>query len=146
MKLKRTRLALDRQFSCARPGLLTCQHTRPRMLAIHYPNEVPMASSSKSGPRKAQSPKQRLSRRQLLTQGATLGAASALMAGCSGTKSPPDPLSDDNLIGASALSGKPLSLDRVHGMKLMLEFTLKQLETLREFDPDEEEPLTMFRL
>jgi hypothetical protein len=116
------------------------------MLAIHYAYEVLMASSSKSGPRKAQSPKQRLSRRQLLTQGATLGAASALMAGCSGTKSPPDPLSDDNLIGASALSGKPLSLDRVHGMKLMLEFTLKQLETLREFDPDEEEPLTMFRL
>jgi hypothetical protein len=31
-------------------------------------------------------------------------------------------------------------------MKLMLAFTLKQLETLREFDPDEGEPLTMFRL
>jgi hypothetical protein len=116
------------------------------MLAIHYPDEVPMASSNKSGPRNARDARQRLGRRQLLTQGATLGAASALMAGCSGAKAPADPLSDENLIGASALSGEPLSLDRVHGMKLMLEFTLKQLETLREFDPDEEEPLTMFRL
>jgi hypothetical protein len=116
------------------------------MLAIHYMDEVPMASSNKSGAKKARDPKQRLSRRQLLTQGAALGAAGALMAGCPGAKAPSDPLSDENLVGASALSGERLSLDRVHGMKLMLEFTLKQLETLREFDPDEEEPLTMFRL
>ena len=105
-----------------------------------------MASSNKSGPRKARDAKQRLSRRELLTQGAALGAAGVLMAGCPGTKVPADPLSEENLIGASALSGERLSLDRVHGMKLMLAFTLKQLETLREFDPDEEEPLTMFRL
>jgi hypothetical protein len=116
------------------------------MLAIHSADEVPMASSNKSGPRKARDAKQRLSRRQLLTQGAALGAASALIAGCPGTKAPADPLSDENLIGASKLSGEQLSPERVHGMKLMLEFTLKQLETLREFDPDEEEPLTMFRL
>jgi hypothetical protein len=116
------------------------------MLAIHFPDEVPMASSTKSGSRKARDAKQRLSRRQLLTQGAALGAAGALMAGCPGAKVPVDPLSDENLIGASKLSGEALSLDRVHGMKLMLAFTLKQLETLREFDPDEEEPLTMFRL
>jgi len=109
-------------------------------------DEVPMPSSTKSGPRKAQNAKQGLSRRELLTQGAALGAAGALMAGCPGTKTPADPLSDENLIGASALSGQRLSTERVHGMKLMLEFTLKQLETLREFDPDEEEPLTMFRL
>jgi len=108
--------------------------------------ETPMASSHKPGARGTRDAKSHLSRRQLLTQSAALGAASALIAGCPGTKAPVDPLSDENLIGASRLSGEPLSLDRVHGMKLMLEFTLKQLETLREFDPDEEEPLTMFRL
>jgi hypothetical protein len=134
------------------------------MLAIHYAErnprteyptpvflpslakETPMASSHKPGAKGTRDAKSRLSRRQLLTQSAALGAASALMAGCSGTKVVPETLSDENLIGASALSGEPLSLERVHGMKLMLEFTLKQLETLREFDPDEEEPLTMFRL
>jgi len=116
------------------------------MHAIPYYEEAPMASSNKSGPRKAQNAKQRLSRRQLLTHGAAIGAAGALMAGCPGTKAPADPLSDENLMGASALSGERLSPERVHGMKLMLAFTLKQLETLREFDPDEEEPLTMFRL
>jgi hypothetical protein len=116
------------------------------MLAIHHSDEVPMPGSNKSGPRKSREAKQRLSRRELLTQGAALGAAGALMVGCPGAKSPADPLSDENLIGASALSGEPLSPERVHGMKLMLAFTLKQLETLREFDPDEEEPLTMFRV
>jgi hypothetical protein len=105
-----------------------------------------MTGSNKSGARKTRDAKSRLTRRQLLTQSAALGAASALIAGCPGTKAPADPLSDENLIGASRLSGEPLSLERVHGMKLMLEFTLKQVETLREFDPDEGEPLTMFRL
>jgi len=88
----------------------------------------------------------RLNRRQLLTQSAVLGAVSALLPGCAGTKGPPSLLSEENLIGASALSGEPLSAERVRGMRLMLDFTLKQLETLREFDPDEEEPVTMFRL
>jgi hypothetical protein len=146
MKLESASHAPGRQVSRARPGVLTCQHARPRMLAIRYSDEVPMASSNRSGPRKARDAKQRLSRRELLTQGAALGAAGALMAGCPGTKAPADPLSDENLIGASALSGARLSTERVQGMKLMLAFTLKQLETLREFDPDEEEPLTMFRL
>lgn len=105
-----------------------------------------MAASNKTGARGTRDAKPRLSRRQMLAQSAALGAAGALMAGCTGTKAPVDPLSDENLIGASALSGERLSPERVRGMKLMLEFTLKQLQTLREFDPDEEEPLTMFRL
>ena len=105
-----------------------------------------MANSDKSKVQRTAKAKSALTRRELLTQGAAVGAASALMAGCSGTKAPADPLSDESLIVASALSGERLSLERVRGMKLMLEFTLKQLETLREFDPDEEEPVTMFRL
>jgi hypothetical protein len=112
----------------------------------HPAKEILMAGSNKSGSRGMRDAKPCLSRRQMLTQSATLGAASALMAGCSPTKVVPETLSDENLIGASGLSGERLSPERVRGMKLMLEFTLKQLETLREFDPDEEEPLTMFRL
>ena len=105
-----------------------------------------MANTDKSKTLRTAKAKSALTRRELLSGGAAVGAASALMAGCSGTKASADPLSEENLIGASALSGERLSPERVRGMKLMLEFTLKQLETLREFDPDEEEPLTMFRL
>ena len=90
--------------------------------------------------------KTRLTRRQLLTHGAAPGAAGALMAGCRGTTATPDPLSDENLIGASRLSGEPLSPERVRAAKSLIEFNLKHLQILREFDPDEEEPLTMFRL
>jgi len=82
-----------------------------------------------------------LTRRRLLTAGAALGAA-----GCRLRQTAPGPLSEENLIGASALSGPPLRLERVRAMKPVLEFNLKHLEILREFDPDEEEPLTMFRL
>ena len=88
----------------------------------------------------------RIGRRQLLLQGATLSAAGTLIAtGCSTSKTDPGPLADQNLIRASALSGEPLSAERVKAMKPMLEFTLKHLEVLREFDPDEEEPPTIFK-
>jgi hypothetical protein len=87
-----------------------------------------------------------LTRRELLRGGATLGAAGALLAGCGGTKTAPEPLSESNLIGASELSGETLSPERVRDMRSLFEFNLKQLQVLREFDPDEEEPLTMFRL
>jgi hypothetical protein len=92
----------------------------------------------------------RIGRRRLLAQGAALGAAGSLLpaglpAGCSAPKTEAGPLADQNLIRASALSGEPLSAERVRAMKPMLEFTLKHLEVLREFDPDEEEPTTIFR-
>jgi hypothetical protein len=92
----------------------------------------------------------RVGRRRLLAQGAALGAAGSLLpaglpAGCSAPKTEAGPLADQNLIRASALSGEPLSAERVRAMKPMLEFTLKHLEVLREFDPDEEEPTTIFR-
>jgi hypothetical protein len=82
-----------------------------------------------------------LTRRRLLTAGVALGAA-----GCRLKQTAPAPMSEENLIGASALSGLPLPPERVRAMKPVLEFNLKHLEILREFDPDEEEPLTMFRL
>ena len=55
-------------------------------------------------------------------------------------------ISYENLIGASELSGETLSAERVRGMRSIFEFNLKHLQILREFDPDEEEPLTMFRV
>ncbi len=82
-----------------------------------------------------------LTRRQMLAASILLG-----LTGCRVTRSTPKPSSDENLIGASALSGQPLSRERVRAMKVAFEFNLKHLETLREFDPDEEEPLTVFRL
>ncbi len=87
-----------------------------------------------------------LTRRRLLTQGAALSAASALLAGCRGTGRAPEPLSEEVLIGAAGLSGESLSAERVRAAKSLIEFNLKHLQILREFDPDEEEPLTMFRL
>ena len=92
----------------------------------------------------------RIGRRRLLAQGAALGATASLIpagfpAGCSAPKTETGPLAEQTLIRASALSGEPLSAERVKAMKPMLEFTLKHLEVLREFDPGEEEPPTIFR-
>ncbi len=97
---------------------------------------VPSAAKTKSG----------LTRRDLLKNGATFGAASALLSGCAKTNAVPDALSESNLIGASELSGETLSAERIRGMRALFEFNLKHLQVLREFDPDEEEPLTMFRV
>jgi hypothetical protein len=89
--------------------------------------------------------KTQLTRRALLKGGATLGTTGALLSGCGSPKAVPEPLSETNLIGASELSGETLSPARIRGMRSLFEFNLKQLQVLREFDPDEEEPLTMFR-
>ena len=104
--------------------------------------EVPQDAKSKSSlPAKAS-----LTRRDLLKNGATLGAAGALLSGCAKTSTVPEALSESNLIGASELSGEILSPERIRAMRALFEFNLKHLQILREFDPDEEEPLTMFRL
>ena len=104
--------------------------------------EVAPATKTKSSlPAKAG-----LTRRDLLKNGATLGAARALLSGCAKTKAVPEPLSESNLIGASELSGETLSPERIRAMRALFEFNLKHLQIMREFDPDEEEPLTMFRI
>jgi hypothetical protein len=87
-----------------------------------------------------------LTRRELLAHCTALGAASTLLTGFHGTTVAPDAFSEEVLIGASKLSGEALTQKRVQAMKPLLEFNLKHLEILREFDPDEEEPLTMFWL
>jgi len=81
--------------------------------------------------------------------GAAAGAAAAVIEGCrAGSRLGPKPegLAEEDLINASALSGERLSRERVRAMRAVFEFNQKYLNELREFDPDEEEPLTMFRI
>ena len=105
-----------------------------------------MAASHDSQSPPTPNAKRRLTRRELLAQGAALGATGGLLAGCGASKRIPDPLSEEGLITASGLSGESLSPERVRAAKSLIEFNLKHLQVLREFDPDDEEPLTMFRL
>jgi hypothetical protein len=108
--------------------------------------ESRMAKKKKTEAPRIGNTKSSLTRRDLLKSGATIGAAGALLSGCGKTNAVPEPLSESNLIGASELSGEALSPDRIRGMRSLFEFNLKHLQILREFDPDEEEPLTMFRV
>jgi hypothetical protein len=96
--------------------------------------------------KRAKKTKSNLTRRALLKNSATLGVAGAFLSGCTKTDAVPDALSESNLIGASELSGETLSSERIRRMRALFEFNLKHLQVLREFDPDEEEPLTMFRV
>jgi hypothetical protein len=105
-----------------------------------------MAKKKKTEAPRIGNTKSSLTRRDLLRSGATIGAAGALLSGCAKTNAVPEPLSESNLIGASELSGETLSPDRIRGMRSLFEFNLKHLQILREFDPDEEEPLTMIRV
>lgn len=105
-----------------------------------------MAKRKKPELPRTQETKSRLTRRDLLKSGATFGAAGALLGGCGSTTRVPEALSESNLIGASELSGETLSPERIRAMRALFEFNLKHLQVLREFDPDEEEPLTMFRV
>jgi hypothetical protein len=81
--------------------------------------------------------------------GTVAGAAAVLIEGCgAGSRLRPKPegFTEEDLTDASALSGEPLSHERVRAMRGVFEFNQKYLNELREFDPDEEEPLTMFRI
>ena len=105
-----------------------------------------MTKEEKSKEKRAERRKLNLTRRDLLKSGVTFGAAGTLLSGCAKTNPVPEPLSESNLIGASELSGETLSPERIRAMRALFEFNLKHLQVLREFDPDEEEPLTMFHL
>ena len=92
--------------------------------------------------------KRSLTRRDLITGSSALGTAGALVSACrpAPAPEPPTPMSNASLMNASALSGEALTPERVEAQKTLLEFNLKHLVVMREFDADEEEPLTMFRL
>ncbi len=86
----------------------------------------------------------RVSRRQIISA-AVAGATGMLVGGCRSSTTT-GPLSDDALIVASALSGERLSLERVRSQRPVLEFILEQVQIMREFDPGEQEPATMFEI
>ena len=88
----------------------------------------------------------KFSRREVFANCATLGVAGTLLQGLSGATDQPAELSEEMLMSASGLSGQILTQKRVRAMRSLLEFNLKHIEVLREFDPDEEDPITMFRL
>ncbi len=87
--------------------------------------------------------KSTMTRRQVIAT-ATLGSAGAIVAGC-GTRSI-DPVSEESLIASSALSGAPLSAERVHAQKPIFDFVMKEITLMREFDPGDEDPPAVFHI
>jgi hypothetical protein len=80
-------------------------------------------------------------RRALLRHGAGLGAAGAfgLALSRADASAPTDP-------GYSfVLPGESIGGDRMKAVRILAESNLKEIELLREFDPDEDEPVTSFR-
>lgn len=98
-----------------------------------------MSDVKKSGP--AGSPDSQ-ARRALLRHGAGLGAVGAL-----GLALPHAHASAPMDLGYSfALPGESIGGDRMVAVRVLAESNLKEIELLREFDPDEDEPVTSFRL
>jgi len=85
----------------------------------------------------------KMTRREALVAGA-LGSAGTLVAGCATTQKPIDPLSDESLIASSALSGTPLSAERVQAQRVFFTFMMRELALMREFDPGDDEPPAVF--
>jgi len=85
-----------------------------------------------------------MTRREALMAGA-LGSVGTIAAGCGTGGKPIDPLSEEALIASSALSGTPLSAERVSAQKPLLGFVLEELALMREFDPGDDEP-PVFRI
>ena len=94
-----------------------------------------------------------LTRREVLGGTATLGVAGALMGAASTNAAPADAAAASDAQFAHeirescifALAGEPLDEQRMKAMRDLLQTNLKEIELLRQFDPDEEEPVTRFR-
>ena len=98
-----------------------------------------MSDVKKSGP--AGSPDSQ-ARRELLRHGAGLGAVGAL--GLSHADASASASMD--LAYSFVLPGESIGGDRMKAVRALAESNLKEIELLREFDPDEAEPVTSFRL
>ena len=98
-----------------------------------------MSDVKKSGP--AGSPDSQ-ARRALLRHGAGLGAAGALGFALSHADASPS----TDLGYSFVLPGESIGGDRMKAVRVLAESNLKEIELLREFDPDEDEPVTSFRL
>jgi hypothetical protein len=95
----------------------------------------------------------RMSRRDLIggtalgLTGAVTAAASLAAAGADGIAPDIDPklASEIRSISIFELAGEQLDKNRLEAARHLLEINLKEIQLLREFDPDEEEPVTRFR-
>jgi hypothetical protein len=85
-----------------------------------------------------------VTRRDVLKGAATLSVAGALVTDCGDAIAHADPFSDATLLCASELSGATLSVERIRAMRLIFEVNMKHIQVLREFDPAEAEPVTVF--
>jgi hypothetical protein len=100
---------------------------------------------------------EKLTRRQMLGATTAVGVtATFVAASASGATDPPviadaagasDPQLAREIYHSSVfeLSGESMSAQRLQAMRGLLETNLKEVELLRTFDPDEEEPVTRFR-
>ena len=98
-----------------------------------------------------------LTRRQMLgaTTAAGVTATLAVVSPSGATDSPvmrdaasaSDPQLAQEIYHSSVfeLSGESMNTQRLQAMRGLLETNLKEVELLRTFDPDEEEPVTRFR-
>jgi len=100
-----------------------------------------MSDVKKSGP--AGSPDSQ-ARRELLRHGAGLGAVGAL--GLSHADASASASASMDLAYSFVLPGESIGGDRMKAVRALAESNLKEIELLREFDPDEAEPVTSFRL
>jgi hypothetical protein len=84
-----------------------------------------------------------VTRRDLLKGAASLSVASAVVTE-RGAAADANPFSDATLRCASELSGAALSEERIRAMRLIFDVNMKHIQILREFDPADAEPVTIF--
>ncbi|MDB6084569.1 MAG: hypothetical protein JWN43_2450 [Gammaproteobacteria bacterium] len=85
-----------------------------------------------------------LTRRDVLKGVTTLSVAGALAADGTHATAAADPFSEASLRCASEVSGEVLSAERIRAMRLIFEVNMKHIQVLREFDPGEAAPVTVF--
>src|SRR5690348_6004043 len=107
---------------------------------------------------KGGSPAAGMTRRGVLTGTTALGVSGVLIGAHPSVATGEQPIAADPLsavdpqliaeLRASSVftvAGETLDEKRIHAMRHLLEINLKEIELLRQFDPEEEEPVTRFR-
>jgi hypothetical protein len=103
-----------------------------------------MASAENPNIPRAHKPGTGVTRRDLLKGAASLSVASALVTECGAAAADASPFSGATLRCASELSGATLSEERIRAMRLIFDVNMKHIQILREFDPADAEPATIF--
>jgi hypothetical protein len=118
---------------CVSINLIDSGH-RERNMTDGENSKVPRAGKAGAG----------VTRRDVLKGAATLSVAGTLVTECGDAIADADPFSDATLRCASELSGAELSVERIRAMRLIFDFNMKHIQVLREFDPADAEPVTIF--